>query len=125
MIAKESIKNKASSLTALPVMLGAVALQVLGAILLKALADQAQSAISFWIILGVGGVILLNVLRFVVWGYAHHRFPLSTTFPLSSLFFPSMLLVAFAYGDPIEVRQVIGAMLITVGSLWLNFKAGS
>ncbi len=110
--------------TALTVMLGAVALQVLGAILLKVLADQVHVTITVWIVAGVGGVIVLNLLRLLVWGYAHRRFPLSTTFPLSSLFFPAMLLVAFAFGDPIEARQILGATLITLGVIWLNRRAG-
>ena len=109
-------------LTALTVMLGAVALQVAGAVLLKALALQAQASISFWVAVGVVGVIILNLLRFVVWGYAHRRFPLSTSFPLSSLFFPLMLVVAVLFDDPVEARQVAGVVLITMGSIWLNFK---
>lgn len=122
MTADQQNDRQRPPLTALTVMLGAVALQVAGAVLLKALAIQAQSSITFWVAVGVLGVIVLNLLRFVVWGYAHRRFPLSTSFPLSSLFFPVMLIVAFFFGDPVEARQVIGVGLITLGSIWLNFK---
>ena len=121
---KKPAEDEKSRFAALPVMLGAVTLQVLGAVLLKVLADQVHVAITIWIVAGVGGVILLNVLRLVVWGYAHRRFPLSMTFPISSLFFPCMLLVALAFGDPIGARQVAGAVLITLGVIWLSYKAG-
>ena len=121
---KKPAEDEKSRFAALPVMSGAVTLQVLGAVLLKVLADQVHVAITIWIVAGVGGVILLNVLRLVVWGYAHRRFPLSMTFPISSLFFPCMLLVALAFGDPIGARQVAGAVLITLGVIWLSYKAG-
>ena len=120
---KKLAEDEKRRFAALPVMLGAVALQVLGAVLLKVLADQVHVAITLWIVAGVGGVIVLNVLRLVVWGYAHRRFPLSMTFPISSLFFPCMLLVALVFGDPIGARQVVGAILITLGVIWLSHRA--
>lgn len=108
---------------AIGVMLVAVILQVLGAVLLKVLADERHSLAFVFLLLGVGAVLVLNLVRLLVWGYAHRRFPLSTTFPLSSLFFPAMLGVATWFGDEIGSVQILGALLIASGTFWLSAKA--
>ena len=36
--------------------------------------------------------ILVNVLKFVFWGYLHKRFDLSKTYPLTAIFFPLIFL---------------------------------
>jgi drug/metabolite transporter (DMT)-like permease len=103
-------------------MMTAVCLQIVGAVLLKTIADHRVD----WSILvlagGVGMVICLNLIRLGVWGFAHKHFPLSTTFPLSSLFYPAMLIVAAGFGDEIGVRQVVGALLIASGTMWLSTR---
>jgi len=103
-------------------MLAAVVLQVVGAVALKGLADHFDDWSAAWIVAGIAVVGVLNVLRLVVWGFAHRRFPLSTTFPLSTLFFPLMLIVAGLFGDPIYVQQIAGTLLITAGVFWINAK---
>ena len=103
-------------------MMAAVMLQVIGAIVLKTIADH-WSELAIWLLaIAVIAVIFINIMRLCVWGYAHQRFSLSSTFPLSSLFYPAMLAVAVAYGDTVGVRQIAGALLITFGSLWLSTK---
>ncbi len=104
-------------------MLAAVGVQVTGAVLMKLLAGSATTQHPFLLIAGVGGVMALNVLRLGIWGAAHRRFPLSDTFPLSALFFPIMLAVAWAFGDAITWRQWLGAALITAGSAWITVQS--
>jgi drug/metabolite transporter (DMT)-like permease len=106
----------------LAVMSVAVGLQVIGAVVLKTLADTATGTDRLALLAGIAGVGLLNLCRLAVWGYAHTRFPLSSSFPTSALFFPAMLLVAVAYGDPVGPQQVLGAGLITLGSTWLSLR---
>ena len=116
------LENLRTNLPAILVMLVAVGLQLLGAVLLKTIADNRLTWSLGLVALAVGGVLVLNLIRLGVWGYANSRFPLSTTFPLSSLFFPGLLLVAIAFGDEIGPTQVLGAMLITLGTAWLSLK---
>ncbi len=114
-----------SNLGAMRVMLFAVGLQVLGAVLLKTIADHYLEWRFSILVAGIGVVICLNVVRLVVWGIAHKRYPLSTTFPMSSMFFPAMLVVAVLFGDDIGVRQFVGAALIMFGTAWLSIKVKS
>ena len=107
---------------AITIMLGAVALQVAGAVLLKTIADNRLNWGLALLAGGVGAVIVINLIRLAVWARAHRRFSLSSTFPLSSLFYPAMLGVAIAFGDRVGLRQVIGALLITGGTFWLSAR---
>jgi len=95
----------------------AVALNILCAVLLKTVADLGD--VSPWVLIAsIGVVAALNGLRFLVWGVAHRKYPLSLSYPLSSMFFPMMLGVSYLYGDPVQATQVLGTGLITVGVLW-------
>lgn len=111
-----------SNLGALMVIFFAVGLQVFGAVLLKTIADHCLEWPLSMLAAGISVVFCLNLVRLVIWGIAHKRYPLSTTFPMSSLFFPVMLVVAVLFGDDIGVRQVVGATFITFGTAWLSIK---
>lgn len=118
----ETSHSEGSRTGPLLVMLLAVALQIAGAAVLKTLADGAGRAPVALIALGIGAVVVLNLLRILVWGAAHRRYRLSRTFPLSALFFPAMLLLTLAYGEDVGVQQVAGAVLITCGASWLTWQ---
>lgn len=97
-----------------------VGLNVSSAIVLKTLASQDAHLIVIG--LGLGIVFLLNGLRLVVWMFANRRFPLSTTYPLTSVFFPVMLGVSFAYDEEITLSRIMGTLLITSGVFWLGWR---
>jgi multidrug transporter EmrE-like cation transporter len=99
----------------------AIALNVLSGIVLKNLASQGD--VTY--VLLAGGIALalaLNLLRFAVWALAHRRYPLSFTYPMTSLFYPIMLAVAYYYQEPIYMNQWVGTILITLGVVWLGWR---
>ncbi|MAE96961.1 MAG: hypothetical protein CL910_20115 [Deltaproteobacteria bacterium] len=106
-------------------MLLAVALQVLGAVLLKELADRRIDREPLWMAGGLVVVMALNGLRLATWSLAHARYPVQRTLPFGALFFPAMLAVAVLAGDPIGSAQVAGAALITVGAAYLQQKGNA
>jgi drug/metabolite transporter (DMT)-like permease len=120
----EADAGKRGALTPLAVVSVAVAMQVAAAVVLKGLADRPGLPLAA-LAAGIGLAAGINGLRFLVWGYAHRRYPLSVSYPLSSLFFPLMLGVAWLYGDPVSARQAAGCLLITCGVLWLAFRRGA
>lgn len=103
-------------------MIGAVGLQVAGAVAMKLLADAGDDTAFVLVLLVIGMVGALNVGRLVVWRAIHERHPISASFPLSSLFFPAMLVVALAFGDELGVSQYLGALLIAIG-VWALTRA--
>lgn len=100
------------------IVLLAVVIQVVAAVGLKEVADRPELPLLL-VAAGIGVVGLLGGVRFLIWGYAHKRYPLSHSYPLSGMFFPLMLAVAWVYGDPIHLTQLAGTGLITVGVVWL------
>ena len=96
----------------------AVMLNIIGAVVLKELAMREVLS-KPGLVLGIGSVILLNGLRFLVWGLAHSRYPLNVTYPFTSLFFPFLLVVSLYYNEPLPWTKWVGTMLITVGVFWL------
>lgn len=103
------------------IVLAAVIVNIIGAVVLKELAMRPELQVG-WILSGLALVIFVNGFRFFIWSLAHSRYPLSTTFPFTSLFFPLLLLVSYYYGDPLPWTKFLGTALITAGVFWLAIK---
>ena len=96
----------------------AVGLNLLSAVILKETADLKKASfllITVLIIL----VIFINLLRVIFWSAIHKRFRLSDSYPLTSLFFPMILVLSIFYGEEIGIFKVIGTALITFGLMIL------
>ena len=100
---------------------GAVGLNLLAAAAMKLLSQTAGLGL-FLFLAGIGFVILLNGLRMIVWMFANQRFPLSTMYPLTSIFYPFMLGVSYFFNEKITGFHILGTILITVGVFWLGWK---
>ena len=100
----------------------AVGLNIFNAVTLKLLASQNNPG---WIaiVIGIGFVITLNGLRMLAWHFANKRFPLSTIYPLTSIFYPLMLVVSFYFKEEISFYQIAGTVFITIGVFWIARKA--
>jgi len=100
----------------LPLLLvsAAVMLNIMSAIMLKVAADMERPTLL--IVIGfLVLVVFINLLRVVFWSAIHRRFPLSDSYPLTSIFFPMILMISVLYGEHIGLSQLIGTLLITVG----------
>jgi drug/metabolite transporter (DMT)-like permease len=111
------------TLKALAVVTVTVLLQLLGAALLK------QASLSVRLGLLVPALFILCAfgvqgLRFLLWGYAHKRWPLSVTYPLTAVFFPMLIALAAFYGEPVTLQQWLGGLCITAGVAWLALQRG-
>ena len=101
--------------------LGAVGLNLLAAIAMKLLAGAAGLG-TVLLVLGIGFVIFLNGLRMLVWMFANRAFPLSTMYPLTSIFYPLMLGVSYYFNERITPLHVAGTFFITLGVFWLGWR---
>ena len=108
----------------LVLVLCAVALQLASAWILGrgAHAEHANALLASTVVIAAIG---LNMLRFLVWRHAHQHYPLSHTYPLTALFFPCILVMAYFEGEAISLHQAIGTVLITSGALTLASSKGS
>lgn len=106
---------------ALAVVTVTVLLQLLGAAFLKqaALAAHGMPLVPAVFIVAAFGV---QGVRFLLWGYAHRRWPLSMTYPMTAVFFPLLIGLAAWYGERVSLQQWAGGLLITAGVAWITFK---
>ena len=76
------------------------------------------------IVLGIIGIaFVLNILKFVVWGWIHKNFEVSKSYPLTSIFFPLIFILAYFKGDvDFSVTKIIGLILIVSGLIVFENK---
>lgn len=106
---------------ALAVVTVTVLLQLTGAALLK----QATLAVHLGLLITaifIAAAFGVQGARFLLWGYAHRRWPLSVTYPMTAIFFPLLIALAMLYGEQVAPHQWLGGLLITAGVAWITFK---
>lgn len=109
----EAFRGSASLLVLLT--LFNVGLQLGSAALLKFAAVRADPATMFLaVVLAV--VLALNFGRFMVWNAIHKRYPVSFAYPLSALFFPAVVALAWLMGEQVGPWQIAGASLVMTGT---------
>lgn len=96
-----------------------IVLNLLSAVLLKEAASSRDPTL-FSIALVLFLVLALNLFRVFVWSAIHRRYPLSNSYPLTSLFFPIIMLISIYYGETIGWTEICGAVLITLGVATLS-----
>jgi drug/metabolite transporter (DMT)-like permease len=102
----------------LRILLGLVALSV-GLQLVNALLVKLAAATPSPPLLVFAGllfaVLALGFVRFFIWSGIYKRYPISLAYPLSAIFFPAVVLMAWAMGEAIGAMQVAGATLVMAG----------
>ncbi len=99
-----------------------VVLQVLASLILDLTAKGANtySLVSLAVIFGV---FALHGIRFIFWGYIHKKYDLSQSYPLVSVFFPIIFIIALVKGDTeLSVLKVLGVLFIIIGIVISNYQ---
>lgn len=60
-------------------------------------------------------VLALSFIRFFIWNGIYKRYPISLAYPLSAIFFPAVVAIAWAMGETIGILQLAGATLVMAG----------
>lgn len=68
-------------------------------------------------------VIVINLLKFILWGWIHARFHLSSSYPLTAIFFPIIYLIAiFKNQSEFNLFKLSGVILILLGIFIIEMK---
>ena len=118
------VNRHARILVPLGLMLATVVLQLVVALILD-LAANRDATLDLLTVATILGAIALHGIRFVIWGYAHRYYPLSLTYPLTALFFPLVLVLAYWRGEELAAAQVAGTILITAGVALTAWGSGT
>lgn len=97
------------------VIVGATVVLQLGAAYILDVAASRQGGFDIVVGVIIGTAIALQGVRFLLWGYAHRRYPLSHTYPMTALFFPFILLISYLRGDSVGAWQLVGTFIIALG----------
>lgn len=95
-----------------------IALQLVSASLIKYGASLGRTHLLL-VLAVLAVVMLLSLGRFAAWHAMHRRYPVSVAYPASALFFPCVVALAYAMGEPVSAPQAAGAALVTAGVLLL------
>lgn len=104
------------------ILLGLVALnitlQLINAALIKYASSHLEQQLGLLVIV-LAVVLALGAGRFLIWGAMHKRYPVSIAYPATALFFPCLVVLASALGEPVSANQFVGAGLVALGVLLL------
>lgn len=68
-------------------------------------------------------VLSINFIKFKTWGIIYKRYHLSESYPLVSLFFPLIYIVAIYNGEAVlEIKKIIGIVFILFGIYIMHSK---
>jgi drug/metabolite transporter (DMT)-like permease len=99
-----------------------VGLQLASAALIKFATLRDPALVFLMVVLGI--VLALNFSRFLVWNVIHKRYPVSFAYPLSALFFPAVVLLAWLSGERVGPWQIVGASLVMAGTTLIVLAGG-
>lgn len=114
--------NPGSTMLLVMLTLFNVGLQLASAALLKFASIRTDPSLQF-LALVLSIVLALNFGRFVTWGAIHRRYPVSVAYPLSALFFPAVVGLAWLTGEHVGPWQVGGAALVMTGTMMIVLAA--
>lgn len=84
-------------------------------------AAHSKEGLDAVIVAVAAAVLLVNVLKFALWGWIHRRYDLGKTYPVGTLFFPAIYVIAWLQGDvSLVLSKIAGILLIIVGIVLLQ-----
>lgn len=95
-----------------------VGLQLTSAALIKFAAMWSSPGFAV-VFAMLAAVLALNAGRFVIWNRIHKRYPISMAYPLSAMFFPAVVVLAWFMHEPVQGWQIAGASLVMAGVIWI------
>lgn len=101
-------------LTLVLLVMSSIGLQLINAALIKhASLPAADGMVRVAVILML--VLVLAFGRLLLWNAIHRRYPVSLAYPMSALFFPAVLVLAWSMGESIDSMRVAGCIVVMLG----------
>ena len=71
-----------------------VCISIATALILDYIGNLHGSLFNTYVILGLLIVLVLNSFKFIVWNFLHKRYDLSSTYPLTAIYFPLIYIIS-------------------------------
>lgn len=91
-----------------------VLLNVAGMFVLKTMViNQPLSLLIIGV--GIGSVVCMHLVRFLMWGLIHNRERLSFSYGLTSIYYLTIIPVMMYFDEAVRWQHYAGAVMITLG----------
>lgn len=69
-------------------------------------------------------VFLINMIKFGIWGWIHKNYDVSKSYPITSIFFPLIFIIAYLKEETgFSLCKILGLLLIILGLIIFEFKS--
>ena len=99
-----------------------IIISVLSSLLLN-FASNLQNKTTYIVLFILGIVLTFNIFKFLLWGYIHRSYRISSSYPLTSLFFPIIFIISLITDEVnFSLYKLYGVLLIISGITIFEFK---
>ena len=93
-----------------------VSISISTALILDYIQNLNIDFFSFHVIVGITFVLGLNVFKFIVWNFLHKRYDLSSTYPMTAIYFPLIYIISvFKAEVTVDILSIIGILFVFFG----------
>lgn len=83
--------------------------------------SEMKNGLDFFVFIILVAVLLLNLTRFMVWNKIHSKYNINDSYPLISIFFPSIFFLSIILDQTeVTLSRIIGVFSIVVGIFWVD-----
>jgi len=101
-----------------------VSLTTIITVITALLLDYGAKNYSFLHIISVAIIVLViivNFIKFKLWGYIHKQYHLSDSYPAVAIFFPIIYFISIVKGDAVfEFSKIAGILFIFLGLFFMR-----
>lgn len=76
-----------------------VSISIFTALILDYIKTLQLDFFSFYLLFGLFIVFSLNALKFIIWNFLHKKHDLSSTYPLTAIYFPLIYIISIFKGE--------------------------
>ena len=99
-----------------------VSISISTALILDYIKSLHLDFLNFYVLLGLFVVLSLNVFKFIIWNFLHKRYDLSSTYPLTAIYFPIIYVISIFKGE-INMNLIsLFAISLIFGGVYLILK---
>lgn len=93
-----------------------VSISISTALVLDYIQNLNMDFFSFYVVIGIIFVLGLNVFKFIVWNFLHKRYDLSSTYPMTAIYFPLIYIISVVKGEVVvDIFSLLAISFIFIG----------
>lgn len=100
-----------------------VSISILTALILDYIQNLDLNIVDIYVAFGLFVVLGLNTFKFILWNFLHKRYDLSSTYPMTAIYFPLIYFISVLKGEIIvDIYSIFAILSIFIG-VYLIFNS--